>query len=68
MLALNTTHLDGFKVKSLGEDKILNVEVLATFNDGSATFVQREKAKKFKKQGGIESYIDLLRKYKFNVW
>ena len=64
MLALNTTHLDGFKAKSLGEDKILNVGVFATFNDGSATFVQRERAKKFQKQGGIEPYIDLLRKYK----
>ena len=63
-LALNTTNLDGFKAKSLGEDKILNVGVFATFNDGSATFVWRERAKKFEKQGGIQPYIDLLKKYK----
>ena len=63
-IALNTTNLDGFKAKSLGEDKILNVGVFATFNDGSATFVRRERAKKFEKKGGIQPYIDLLKKYK----
>ena len=63
-LALNTTNLDGFKAKSLDEDKIFNVGVFATFNDGSATFVWRERAKKFEKKGGIQPYIDLLKKYK----
>lgn len=62
-LALNTTNLDGFKAKTL-ENKIYNVGIFATFNDGSATFVIREKTKKFEKQGGIESYIDLLKQYK----
>ncbi len=63
-LALNTTNLDGFKSQSLGEDKILNVGVFATFNDGSSTFVWRERSKKFEKKGGIQPYIDLLKKYK----
>lgn len=62
-LALNTTNLDGFKYKKL-ENKIYNVGIFATFNDGSATFITSEKAKKFEKQGGIEPYIDLLRHYK----
>ena len=63
-LALNTTNLDGFESESLGEDKILNVGIFATFKDGSSTFVWRERAKKFEKQGGIQPYIDLLKKYK----
>lgn len=63
-LALNTTNLDGFKPKILDESKIFNVGVFATFNDGSATFVIRERAKKFEKQGGIQPYIDLLKQYK----
>lgn len=63
-LALNTTNLDGFESKSLGESKILNVGVFATFSDGSSTFVWRERAKKFERQGGIQPYIDLLKKYK----
>ena len=63
-LALNTTNLDDFKTKPLGEDKILNIGVFATFSDGSATFVRRERAKKFEKKGGIQPYIDLLKKYK----
>ena len=62
-LSLNITHLDGFKAKIL-ENKIYNVGIFATFDDGSATFVIREKAKKFEKQGGIQSYIDLLKQYK----
>lgn len=63
VLALNTANLDGFKTKIL-ENKIYNVGVFATFNDGSATFVICEKAKKFEKQGGIASYIDLLKQHK----
>ncbi len=62
-LALNTTNLDGFKTKTL-ENKIYNVGVFATFNDGSATFVIRESEKKFDRKGGIQSYIDLLKQYK----
>lgn len=63
-LALNTIHLDGFKSESLGEDKIFNIGVFATFNDGSATFVRRERSKKFEKNGGIQPYINLLKEYK----
>lgn len=60
--ALNTTNLDGFfKVKPLVGDKI---GVFATFSDGSATFVWSERPKKFEKKGGIQPYIDLLKKYK----
>ncbi len=62
-LALNTTNLDGFKTKIL-ENKIYNVGIFAIFNDGSATFIIRERAKKFDKQGGIQSYIDLLKQHK----
>ncbi|MBP3635793.1 MAG: hypothetical protein J6J17_05020 [Bacilli bacterium] len=63
-LALNSTNLDGFKAKDLDESKIFNVGIFATFDDGSATFVIRERKKRFEKQGGIQSYIDLLRQYK----
>lgn len=59
--ALNTTNLDGFKAKPLVGDK---TGVFATFSDGSATFVWRERPKKFEKKGGIQPYIDLLKKYK----
>lgn len=64
MLALNSTNLDGFKVKDLDGGKVFNVGVFATFNDGSATHVIRERKKKFEKQGGIQSYIDLLKQHK----
>ena len=63
-LALNKDHLEGFKSKELDNNKIFNTGVFATFDDGSATFVRREKAKKFEKQGGIQKYIDLLKQYK----
>lgn len=62
-LALNTTNLDGFKTTTL-KSKIFNVGIFATFNDGSATLITRERAKKIKKQGGIQPYIDLLKQYK----
>lgn len=62
-LALNTTNLDGFRYKELDNNK-KQVGIFATFNDGSATFVTRKKAKEFQKNGGIESYINLLEKYK----
>lgn len=63
-LALNPTHLDGFKYKTLEDSKLFNVGVFATFSDGSATFVYRERAKAFEKKGGIQLYIDELSKYK----
>lgn len=63
ILALNTTNLDGFKATTI-ENKIYNVGIFATFNDGSATFVIRERAKKFDKQGEIQPYTDLLKQYK----
>lgn len=63
-LALNLTNLDGFKAKELDGSKVFNVGVFATFSDGSATFVIRERKKKFEKRGGIKPYIDLLRNYK----
>ena len=62
-LALNTINLDGFIYKTL-ENKIFNIGILATFNDGSATFVMRENSLKFDKQGGIQAYIKLLKNYK----
>ena len=62
-LALNKTNLDGFKSKIFDEYKIFNTYIFATFNDGSATFVSRERAKKFEKQGGIQPYIELFKKY-----
>lgn len=64
MLALSITNLEGFKAKDLEESKIFNVGVFAIFNDGSATFVIRERKKKFEKSGGIEPYIDLLKQHK----
>ena len=63
-LALNITNLDSFKAIDLKESKIFNVGVYATFNDGSATYVIRDTRKKFEKQGGIQSYTDLLKKHK----
>lgn len=63
-IALNIAKLDGFKTKDLAASKIFNVAIFATFDDGSATFVIRERKKSFEKQGGIQSYIDLLRQYK----
>ena len=38
--------------------------IFATFNDGTLTFVCRKREKKFKNQGGIQPYINLLKKYK----
>lgn len=64
MLGLNSTNLDGFKAKDLDGSKVFNIGVFATFDDGSATFVTRERKKRFEKKGGIQSYIDLLKQYK----
>ena len=63
-VALNATHLDGFKQKTLNNHKIFNVGVFATFADGSSTFITRKTIKEFQKKGGIQSYIDLLKQYK----
>lgn len=63
-LAVNIANLDGFKAKDLDTNKIFNVGIFATFSDGSATFVVRERKKRFEKQGGTQPYIDLLRQYK----
>ena len=63
-LAINTVYLDGFKSKKLDGPKVFNVGIFATFDDGSATFVIREEEKTFDKRGGIQPYIDLLKKYK----
>jgi len=63
-MAINTTNLEGFKTKILDGAKIFNVGIFATFNDGVAAFVIRKGEKEFQKQGGIQSYIDLLKKYK----
>ncbi len=64
MIALNIANLDGFITKNLGENKFFNVGVFATFSDGSATFLWRESAKEFEKNGGIQPHIDVLKKYK----
>lgn len=67
-IALNTTNLEGFKHKTLDNSKLFNkiykVGIFATFNDGSATFVERRGTKEFQKKGGIQSYIDLLKQHK----
>ena len=63
-MALNTTNLEGFKTKKLGGAKIFNVGIFATFNDGTAAFVNRKGEKEFQKKGGIQFYIELLKKYK----
>ena len=62
-IALNLTNLEGFKEKILSE-KFYKIAIYALFNDGSATLVTREGEKKFQKQGGINAYLDLLKKYK----
>ena len=74
-IALNTTNLDGFTYKIYDNDcytnkkkplidKIANINIFATFNDGSATWIKREFSKYFEKKGGIETYINLLKQYK----
>jgi len=63
-LALNITNLEGFKHSTLDESKIFKVGIYATFNDGSATFVERKTSKEFQKKGGIQAYIDLLKPHK----
>ena len=63
-LSLNPINLEGFKYKLMEENKTLNVGIFATFNDGSAVFIRRDKENSFRKNGGIKSYINLLRKYK----
>lgn len=63
-IALNITNLEGFKHKILEDNKLFNIGIFATFNDGSATFVTRNTKKEFQKKGGIQSYIDLLKQHK----
>ena len=63
-MALNSTNLEGFKVKTLDGPKVFNVGIFATFNDGTAAFVRRKREKEFQKQGGIQFYINLLKKFK----
>ena len=62
-IALNIKNLEGFKFKESGKNK-KNVDIYATFADGTATFIIRESLKKFKKHSGINLYIDLLKQYK----
>lgn len=64
IVAINVEKLDGFRSKNFSEKRIYDVAIFATFDDGSATFLKREKSKKFKKKGGIQPYIDLLKQYK----
>lgn len=62
-LALNIANLEGFKHSTLDESKIFKIGIYATFNDGSATFIERKTQKEFQK-GGIQAYIDLLKQHK----
>ena len=63
-VALNISNLEGFKQQKLDKHRIFNVGLFATFTDGSATFIRRESPRNFAKQGGIDGYIDELKKYK----
>ncbi len=63
-LAINIANIDGFKYKILDEKRFYKVYIFATFNDGSATFVCREREKIFQKQGGINSYLNFLKSNK----
>lgn len=62
--AFNIKYLDGFKSIKLDEIKIFRVGIFATFIDGSATFIESKTEKEFNKKGGIQTYIDELKKYK----
>lgn len=63
--AVNITNLDGFMYKKAeGKRLYFNSLIFATFNDGLAAFVTREREKSFKKNGGIKYYLDLLEQYK----
>lgn len=62
-LALNIHHLEGFKIVKLEQYKILNIGIYAIFEDGTATFVTRERKKYFQKHGGIKPYVRSLEKY-----
>lgn len=63
-VALNTANIDGFRHKSLDGSKVFNIGIFATFSDGSATFIKRVTPKEFDKKGGIQLYIDMLKKCK----
>lgn len=58
--ALNPVHLEGFLDNKVENAKFFDTCVYATFNDGSATLVERKNSKALKKHGGIQSYMDLL--------
>ena len=73
--AVNVEKLDGFKDKIFSDndynkkkkpliDKIASVNIFATFNDGTATWIRRDSLRHFEKKGGIKPYIDLLKQYK----
>ena len=63
-LALNSINVDGFRSKTLDWHKIANLGIFATYNDGTASFVERKPPKEFEKNGGIQAYIDLLKQHK----
>lgn len=61
--ALNITNLEGFKEKKLNA-RVYNTGVFAAFNDGSATFVFREKEKRLHKKGALNPFGEILNQYK----
>lgn len=61
--AVNITNLEEFRLSPLRE-KFFNMGLYAAFNDGSATFLIRDRAKSFEKNGGIKPYIKLLKEHK----
>lgn len=63
-MALNTVNMDGFISKKLDDFRKFNIGIYATFNDGSATFIERESEKGLKRRGGIESYNNMLKQFK----
>lgn len=63
-MALNTVNMDGFISKKLDDFRKFNIGIYATFNDGSAAFIERESEKGLKRRGGIESYNNKLKQFK----
>ncbi len=62
-IALNMDNLDSFCSEDL-KGKIFNTAIFGVFNDGSSVFIKRTTKHAFKREGGIQTYNDLLELYK----
>lgn len=60
----NAQKVEGFGYMNLENYKINNVGVYAKFFDGSATRIIRKTPRNFKKTGGVQPYINILKQYK----